>query len=307
MATNAQIAANRRNAEKSTGPQTEAGKAAVAQNALKHGLAAAVDVVSWEDPAQFELYRRQMLAELAPAGIIETMLAERVVSLSWRLRRAQFMQHEVIESQVARPASTGPSLADRLDALRGKRPLPPKEDPQTEAALWIGRSLTRDWAGERVLERMLMYERRIESSLYRTLAELQRLRLMRKLEADVGAGDRDIKISPSVPASGGPDSGDKRSCETAPLEATSLGTHVEKDMTVAAGSECAEQTQFAEPAPHGAAAGSCCSPSQGQAADAGVSVCKTNPISGWRGYNGGTDAFVGGPDDDEPVGKEKRQ
>jgi hypothetical protein len=42
MATPAQIEANRRNARKSTGPKTAAGKAASSRNALTHGLTASI-------------------------------------------------------------------------------------------------------------------------------------------------------------------------------------------------------------------------------------------------------------------------
>ena len=89
MATEAQVVANRLNAQKSTGPRTDAGKAAVAQNAVRHGLLAQQAVIRGEDPGEFEFYRDQMLGELAPAGAMESMLAERIVGLAWRLRRAE--------------------------------------------------------------------------------------------------------------------------------------------------------------------------------------------------------------------------
>jgi len=38
MTTQKQIKANRQNAQKSTGPKTDEGKAAVSQNAVKHGI-----------------------------------------------------------------------------------------------------------------------------------------------------------------------------------------------------------------------------------------------------------------------------
>ncbi|HEY7615839.1 MAG TPA: hypothetical protein VH744_03475, partial [Terriglobales bacterium] len=55
MATLAQIAANRANAQLSTGPRTEAGKAAVAQNRATHGLSgAAFFLLPHEDEAEFQ-------------------------------------------------------------------------------------------------------------------------------------------------------------------------------------------------------------------------------------------------------------
>jgi len=61
MASAAQVLANRLNAQKSTGPHTAEGKAAVAQNAVKHGLLAREVVIKGEDPGEFEFYRDQML------------------------------------------------------------------------------------------------------------------------------------------------------------------------------------------------------------------------------------------------------
>ena len=66
MATEAQISANRQNAEKSTGPRTDEGKAVVSQNAVKHGLFAIKTVVNGEDQALFDLRREAMLGEMRP-------------------------------------------------------------------------------------------------------------------------------------------------------------------------------------------------------------------------------------------------
>ena len=55
MTTEAQVLANRSNAQKSTGPRTPEGKAAVAQNAVQHGLLAQEVVIKGEDPQEFAL------------------------------------------------------------------------------------------------------------------------------------------------------------------------------------------------------------------------------------------------------------
>jgi len=68
MATKAQIDANRQNSKKSTGPKTAAGKAAVSQNAVKHGLFAHEAVIHGESQADFDLHREAFLAEYRPEG-----------------------------------------------------------------------------------------------------------------------------------------------------------------------------------------------------------------------------------------------
>ncbi len=56
MATEAQIRSNRRNAQKSTGPRSRQSRAAVSQNAVKHGLLTRQDVITSESQADFDLY-----------------------------------------------------------------------------------------------------------------------------------------------------------------------------------------------------------------------------------------------------------
>ena len=54
MASTAQVLANRANARLSTGPKTEAGKAAVSQNAASHGLSSgSFTLLPHENPEEF--------------------------------------------------------------------------------------------------------------------------------------------------------------------------------------------------------------------------------------------------------------
>jgi len=172
MATVAQIQANRLNAQKSTGPRTAAGKERASRNAIKHGLLAREAVIAGEDPEEFEIYREGMLEELGPAGQVETLLAERVVSLSWRLRRAERLQN------AAFAALDEEARHEEWKQLKGsewERGLAGVIEENV-----LGQVVVEDFGGARVLDRLLMYERRIESSLYRTMAELRREREARQ-------------------------------------------------------------------------------------------------------------------------------
>jgi len=175
MATAAKVSANRRNAEKSTGPRTAEGKAAAAQNAVKHGLWARQAVLKDEDPQEFELHRTRMLRKLAPDGPDQEAMAERIVALWWRLKRAERMQDEALDYLIE---------ADRGDGwVKCRRE---NGDPSARAELAFGRAVARDFAEARTLDRLTMHERRIESSLYRTMKELRQAQRERKAEAGEG-------------------------------------------------------------------------------------------------------------------------
>jgi len=158
MATAAQVVANRSNAEKSTGPRTPEGKEKACQNAVKHGLFAREGVIRGEDEDEFEMHREMLLDQLNPVGALEEILAARIVDLSWRLKRAAQDQSEAFVA-----------LYDRQTPEAEEPPEP------AERAGMIGRMILEDFSQDAVLERLLRYERRIESSLYRTLNELRRV------------------------------------------------------------------------------------------------------------------------------------
>ena len=180
MSTEAQILTNRRNAQKSTGPHTPRGKAAVSQNAEKHGLSARRAVISSESLADFDLYRDQILTELAPASPMESILAERIVNLSWRLKRVCRIQNQTIDALSAPDTPSPFAKLTQSQFYKGQhRPL----DVPSESApnLALGRLAIKDFSNARVLDRLLMYERRIENSLYKTILELQRLNIIKKM------------------------------------------------------------------------------------------------------------------------------
>jgi hypothetical protein len=94
--------ANRKNAQKSTGPRTIEGKEASSQNATKHGLCANRNVIRTESQEQYDTFRDEMIADIAPAGAMEFMLADRIVSLSWRLKRAEHFQNSAMNALIER-------------------------------------------------------------------------------------------------------------------------------------------------------------------------------------------------------------
>lgn len=92
MASERQVAANRQNAQKSTGPRTCAGKRRSRRNALRHGLTAETVLEQFEDPAEYRAFEKAVIADLAPATTIERALVLRLASLLWRLKRATTME-----------------------------------------------------------------------------------------------------------------------------------------------------------------------------------------------------------------------
>ena len=89
MSSPSQSLANQENAQLSTGPRTPDGKRASSLNAIRHGLTSQLLVLPGEDQAPHEAFRAKLLAELAPRGTVEDMLAQTVCDTQWRLERAR--------------------------------------------------------------------------------------------------------------------------------------------------------------------------------------------------------------------------
>ncbi len=195
MATKAQTKANKENSQKSTGPRTAEGKKAVSQNAVKHGFFTRETVVRDEDQADFDRYREAMLAEMGPVGVLESSLTERVVSLAWRLRRAERMQNQALKMQIR---------SDHLDLVvrqvqwsyRDAKGLPQEETQPKNDHMTFGRAARNDIASFRVLDKLLLYERRIENSMHKTMKELRKLQAARKAEQARAGKEQSAQESP---------------------------------------------------------------------------------------------------------------
>jgi hypothetical protein len=87
-----QIEANRRNALKSTGPRTEAGKQASRRNAVRHGLTAETVIGALEDSEDYRVFETAITADYDAQSAVERGLVLRLASLLWRLRRATTME-----------------------------------------------------------------------------------------------------------------------------------------------------------------------------------------------------------------------
>ena len=110
----AKVAANQANAQLSTGPKTEEGKARSAQNALssigtqsptyppsgapstqtpgQHGLSSSEVFVKPEEKDLFRQFRHDYMEELRPAGALEHELAAAVIHAAWNLRRIRTLE-----------------------------------------------------------------------------------------------------------------------------------------------------------------------------------------------------------------------
>ena len=154
--------ANRRNATKSTGPRTEAGKAAVALNGIKHGLLSRQVLINGEREADLVDFGRRLRAQVAPAGELELLLADRIVSTAWRLRRALGIEAALFDKEA------------------------------TPDGAFTG-------YGAKKMIILSRYESTHERGLFKALHELQRLQAARQGEAVPLPEAVDIEVSVSEP------------------------------------------------------------------------------------------------------------
>lgn len=93
------LAANKENAQKSTGPKTAEGKAHSAQNASTHGLYSAHLLQQGENHPHFIALRNALLDDLCPQNFLELAQADRIISLHWKILRLQQADNHLNQMQ----------------------------------------------------------------------------------------------------------------------------------------------------------------------------------------------------------------
>jgi len=157
MPTHAQIEANRRNARRSTGPRTPEGKAVASQNAVTHGLLSSQAVCPGEDPAEFDAFMAEVLADQRPRGAVQRMIVIRIAHLQWKLARVPYIE----SASLVRRGDFNRRMRDKDYPMRRNEPPPGSaETISMNSEFFTG---------------LQVYEQRLERSLRACLKELRDL------------------------------------------------------------------------------------------------------------------------------------
>ena len=166
MSTDLQLAANRRNAQLSTGPKTESGKHRTRLNAYRHGLTGQIQLFTPEDHAAFELHCKGIVEALAPVGALEADIAQSVAEDRWRLKRIRAIETTIFaKGQAGGYGQSDPPERDTHGDLLCAQAI-----CQAEAWLEKGNGIAL----------LGTYQNRIQRSLDRNMAELRTLRAERE-------------------------------------------------------------------------------------------------------------------------------
>jgi len=162
MATEKQIIANRRNAQLSTGPRTEEGRAVSRLNAYQHGLTGQIEVMTPDEKAIHDKFCDDIVAVLLPTDALESQFAQSVAEGHWRLNRARTIENNIFT--LARSFEEGPDNEE-------------VENPEVDKALASARTFVADPARFQLLT---TYEMRINRKMLSDLKQLKELQAERR-------------------------------------------------------------------------------------------------------------------------------
>jgi hypothetical protein len=172
MISEKQLEANRRNAQRSTGPRTEEGKKVSALNARRHNLTGQVTAMTDADRIMHEAFSAALVESLAPEGAMQTQLAQRIATDSWRLNRISAVEDNLF-------ALGHNAKSDEIETQDSG-----SNAPEIHAGLTAAKVFKTE---SRQLQLLTLYEQRINRNIQKNLAMLQALQSARlaKREAEM--------------------------------------------------------------------------------------------------------------------------
>src|SRR5438046_21337 len=164
MSSQQQIEANRLNAQKSTGPSTPEGRAAVSLNGLKYGLYAKTLILPGEDPAEFDALLDRFHAEYQPATPTEEGFVSQIVMATWRRARIQRMEVAFYKNEHKNLIGYERRYTELDDTGR------------------LARIAERDACAKSLLDNFSRQEARLERAIKSAVHELRRCRADRRVQ-----------------------------------------------------------------------------------------------------------------------------
>jgi len=160
MVSEKRIEANRRNAQRSTGPRTPAGRARSSMNALRHGITGQVSIMNEEDRVAHDKFVQDLIAGLKPEGAVELQFASVIAEDFWRLQRIRAVENDIM------------ALGHFSEAADIDVDHPEIHASLTRAQTFLDRS--------KDFERLTLYEQRINRAIEKNRKQLEDLQAERK-------------------------------------------------------------------------------------------------------------------------------
>ena len=151
---------NKANAQKSTGPRTDAGKQRSKLNALRHGLTGHTIVLPTEDHDAYQRHTHGLFDHFQPAGALEQQLVQSLADTSWRLNRVAALETNLFSLGITENENRVPA-----------------SHPEAEAALAMALTFREN---VHAFTNLGIYGQRLARQFEQTLAQLREIQAERR-------------------------------------------------------------------------------------------------------------------------------
>jgi hypothetical protein len=174
-----QLAANRANAKKSTGPRTPEGKAVCEMNGFQHGFTGLAVVMTSEDREAMNAFVKPYIQRLNPIGEIELQLAQAIAHDNFRLNRLK-----AVEENMFAYGELGP-LSNKIETEHAR-----VHHAVVQAQVFV--------LNDRAFSNLSLYEQRITRNINKNLKLLREEQALRKSSALLNAKSKPLTRTVSI-------------------------------------------------------------------------------------------------------------